>query len=181
MTRILFPAATAAVAILPVAALAAGAIETAVSAVVAPYIDAAIMTIVGLVVGWLAATSERFAAPARKKSPEERTRAEKAIIEIDRRIDQINIGVIETFAVRWVRAHLDELLGAQVFDPMRQAEAMVDNALKRFAERNPQIAEATGIDRLTMQEILAAVIGHEQKDALAAALRAAGAPAVDAR
>lgn len=165
-TRFILPAVAA--ALIPASALAAGAIEVAIAYQIAPYVVAGIVGILGAAVGWLAATSERFAGPARAKSAEERTLAEKAAIEIDRRIDQINIGIIETFATRWVDAHLDKVLATPVFDPMRQAGEMVDDAFERFKERNPEISEASGISKLSLKEILAAAIGNAMKAHVAA-------------
>lgn len=156
----------------------AGVLDTALVDVAAPWIVAGIVALASGALGWAAATSERFAAPARAKSPAKRTLVDKAVIEADRRIDQINVNIIETFAARWVHAYLGKLVNTPTFDPMRQAEVLVDDALDGFRRRNPQIAAATGIDRLSMQEILAAVIGRDQ---LAEALRKANVPAIDVR
>lgn len=171
----------AGLAVLPIAALAATTVETFVASAIAPWIVAGIMGVAGAAVGLLASTSERFAAPARAKSPEERTLLEKAAIEADRKIDEINIGIIEIFATRWVNAHINQVLGSPVFDPMRQAEQMVDGALEGFRQRNPEIAAATGIGKLSMQGILAGAIGAARRDELAAILGSAGAPPLSAR
>ena len=52
------------------------------------YIATAVASlVVGGLIAYAAATSERLAAPRRAKAPEDRTLTDKLIIEADRRID----------------------------------------------------------------------------------------------
>ena len=125
----------------------------------------------GLIVGgaftYIAATSERFAAPRRAKAPEDRTLTDKLIIEADRRIDLINIQQLETFLTSFVAAHLDTIIKtAPVIGPMATAADYVDNALEAFRRRNPDLAAKTGMSAKTMQEKLAGAIGQATKPAL---------------
>ena len=126
----------------------------------------------GLIVGgaftYIAATSERFAAPRRAKAPEDRTLTDKLIIEADRRIDLINIQQLETFLTSFVAAHLDTIIkNAPVIGPMATAADYVDDALEAFRRRNPDLAAATGITARTMQEKLAGAIGQAAKPVIA--------------
>lgn len=134
------------------------------------YIATAVASlIVGGLFAYMAATSERFAAPRRAKPENERTLTDKLIIEADRRIDLINIQQLETFLTSFVAAHLDTIIkNAPVIGPMATAADYVDDALEAFRRRNPQLAAATGLSARTMQEKLAGAIGQAAKGAIAA-------------
>lgn len=120
----------------------------------------------------LSATSERYAAPARAKSPEDRTLTDKLIIEADARIDAFDVQRIEGFATDFIAAHLDDVLRqVPVLGPLATAAGMVDTALDAYRRRNPTVAARQAPSVATMTEKLAGAIG--KKDVLADALREA--------
>lgn len=133
--------------------------------------------IVGAIYGRLAATSEALAAPRRAKPEADRTVIDKALIEADKRIDALNIAVLEGFLRDFIAANLDTVIKtAPVIGPMATAADYVDNALEAFRRRNPELARELNPSRQTMQERLAGSIGNATKDVLTSALRDAGAP-----
>ena len=161
----------------PVAAFAAGIIETSLDQTLGLAVVTAVGMILTAVLTWAAATSERFAAPARAKPAQDRTLADKAAIEIDKRIDALNIRQLETFISRFVLSRIDKVLSGPLLDPMRQADEFLVDALDAFKRRNPDLAAQMKIDPTSMRELIAAGIGSVRKDALAAALARAGVPA----
>lgn len=173
-----FAIAAAVASALPVTALAAGVLETTVSQS-AQAVAAAVVGIV-LTAGltWAAATSERFAGPARAKSPQDRTLLDKAIIEADKRIDAINRQHLQEFISNFVASRIDQVLGSQTLEPMRQADAMLVEALDAFKRRNPELAREITLDPTSFRELIASGIGRAQRDALAAALSQAGVQGV---
>ena len=144
------------------------------------YIATAVASlVVGGLIAYAAATSERLAAPRRAKAPEDRTLTDKLIIEADRRIDMINIEQFEGFFASFVAAHLDTIIkSAPVIGPMATAADYVDDALEALHRRNPDLARALNPTKITVHEKLAGAIGKATKDQLAAALQHAGAPVV---
>lgn len=163
-----------AIACVPVAAAAAGMIESTLSEATSAVVLTAIGMLATAVLTWAAATSERFAAPARAKSPEDRSLAEKAAIEIDKRIDALNIEQLQTFISRFVLSRIDRVLASPTLDPMRQADEFLVEALDAWKRRNPETAGQMKIDPTSMRELIASGIGGVRKDALAAALAQAG-------
>ena len=168
--RVAFMAAAIALAMAPGAALAQGLVSNTISEAASAVALIVIPMVLASVLTWAAATSERYAGPARAKSPAERTLAEKAIIEADKRIDALNIGQLETFITRFVLSRIDKVLTGPLLDPMRQADELLVEGIDAFRRRNPELAAQMKIDPTSMRELIAAGIGQIRKDAMAAAL-----------
>lgn len=169
------PAALAiAAAAIPVTAFAAGFIETTLAEGTQQLVMMAVGMLLAATFTWAAATSERFAAPARAKSPQDRTLADRAIIEADKRIDALNIAQLETFISRFVLSRIDKVLAGPLLDPMRQADELLVEGIDAFKRRNPELAAQMKIDPTSMRELIAAGIGQVRKDALGQALADAG-------
>lgn len=169
----------------PATAFAAGFIETTLAQGTQQIVVMAVGMLLTAAFTWIAATSERFAAPARAKSPQDRTLIDKAIIEADKKIDALNIAKLETFISRFVLSRVDRVLASQALDPMRQADEFLVEALDAWKRRNPDTALEMKIDPTSMRELIAAGIGRTRVDALSKALAGAGMriadlPAADA-
>lgn len=139
---------------------------------IAGVLAAAIIGALILVQQRVAVVSEKLAAPARAKTPEERTLTDKLAIEADKRIDALNIQQFEGFLTDFIDAHLDDVLRqVPVLGPLSTAAGMVENALDAFQRRNPDLAAQLKPSVTTMTEKLAGAIGR--KDVLAEALKQA--------
>ena len=132
----------------------------------------AIMALGTYVLGKAQATSEKYASVSRAKDPKEQTLIDKSIIEIDRRLDMLNIEQLEIFLRSYVAAHLDDVLkNVPVVGPAVVAANHVDKAFAEFRSRNPELANILrGMTKADMQGKLAGAMGDASKDVLKAAL-----------
>ena len=113
-------------------------------------------------------TTERFAAPARAKAPEDRTVLDDAAIGADAFVDSLNIDRLTGFLTDFALSRLDVVLDP-VLSQAQKAEALVDATTEAWLRRNPDVAAAVNIDPQSMKERLAAAVGKVMVDAAGAA------------
>lgn len=172
------------VTILPVAALAAGVIEGALKDAQSAAILFVAVTLVGSVLGWLVGRVGQRADLAIVKAPEDRTLTDRLIIEVDRRLDEIDRNHLETVVNNVLTANLDRVMRTIGVPPLSAADTFVDDLFDALAKRNPRLYERTAeyLDRDKAKDLIAAGIGRiTSKDALADALSKIPGLAADVR
>lgn len=128
--------------------------------------------------------TERWAAPRRGKPLNDQTLADKAIIELDKKVDLINIDILERFIRSFVMARLPLILArVPALGPIVVAGEFAQEAMKEWKSRNPETQRDMVVTLEAMKGKLAGAVGEQVKDVLTAqakdalteALRKAGA------
>lgn len=139
-----------------------------------------IMMGVGYVVRSAQAQTETWAAPRRSKPEAEQTAADKAIIELDKKVDLINIDILERFLASFVSARLPTVLTkVPVLGPLVVAADMASAALDEWNHRNPQTQAQMKVTKRAMEGKLAGALGEAAKDVLVEQARNTDPPATN--
>lgn len=162
------------------AALAQSAGADSPSAVTG-WIATAIVGVVMLGAGWglraAQAKTESWAAPRRNKAAGDRTLADTALIELDKKVDLINIDILERFVRSFVLARLPMILArVPTLGPIIVAAEMAQDAMKEWQHRNPGTQRDMGVTLEAMKGKLAGAVGEQAKDVLTEALIKSGVP-----
>lgn len=186
LTRIALVVALSAVAVLVASvAFAQVSIEPAPgSPGIAPWLVPAIVGVIMLGVGYVVrsaqAQTETWAAPRRSKPEADQTLADKAIIELDKKVDLINIDILERFLESFVAARLPTVLAkVPALGPLVVAADMATAAFDEWSHRNPQTQAQMKVTKRAMEGKLAGALGEAAKDVLVEQLRKNGLPAID--
>ena len=186
LTRVAFLFAATMVAILAASvAFAQVSIEPAPGSTgIAPWLVLVIVGVIMMGVGYVVrsaqAKTESWAAPRRAKPEAEQTAADKAIIELDKKVDLINIDILERFLTSFVAARLPTVLAkVPALGPLVVAADMAAVALDEWNHRNPQTQAQMKVTKRAMEGKLAGALGDAAKDVLVEQLRKNGLPAID--
>lgn len=141
----------------------------------AGWITTAIVGVVMLGAGWglraAQAKTESWAAPRRNKAAGDRTLADTALIELDKKVDLINIDILERFVRSFVLARLPAILArAPALGPIVVAAELAQDAMQEWQHRNPETQRDMGVTLEAMKGKLAGAVGEQTKDVLTEAL-----------
>lgn len=186
LTRIALAVALSAVAVLVASvAFAQVSVEPAPGSTgIAQWLVLAIVGVIMMGVGYVVrsaqAQTETWAAPRRSKPEAEQTAADKAIIELDKKVDLINIDILERFLTSFVAARLPTVLAkVPALGPLVVAADMATAAFDEWNHRNPQTQAQMKVTKRAMEGKLAGALGDAAKDVLVEQLRKNGLPAID--
>lgn len=150
------------VGMLPAAALAAGVVETALTQAQAALVSVVAAVLVGVMFGWLAGRVDARAKVALAKIEADRTFVDRAAIELDRRLDEIDRKHLETVIDNVLNANLDRVLAGMGVPPKAAADGFVDDLYTALRDRNAALADRVEVylDRDKAKDLIAAGIGR---------------------
>lgn len=159
-------------ALMPIAALAAGTIEAAIGQAQVTIVSTIAAAIVAVAFGLVVARIDARSKQALAKTPADRTLVDKLVIEADRRLDEIDRGHLEKIIANVLLSNMDKVASTIGLPPKQAADLFVDDFFVALDARNPGLAARLPIGAGDVKELIAAGIGRvTAPDLLAEALR----------